>query len=89
MDYQLQLFPITGPSQAETHVSLSELWDTLPTNWEDAKVFRSRLVHDSDFESVHDTNRSNWNTLVGFGLAVVASASFWIAAGVMVAHLWR
>lgn len=87
MDYRLQLFPISGTG--DTEMSLSELWDNLPANWEDANVFPSRLVCNSGFDSAHDTRRSNRNTVLGIGLAVIASASFWIAAGLMVARLWR
>jgi hypothetical protein len=89
MNYRLQLSPISGTRESHVDLPSRERGEGPPPNSEDASVFRSWLVFDSDLEPVRGGSRGNWNTVLGLALAVVVSVSFWVGVGIMMASFWK
>jgi hypothetical protein len=87
MNYRLQLSPISGSRESQVDLRSGEGRHGQPTNWEDAKFFRSWLVYNSNLEL--QRVGINWNVVLGLGAAVILSISFCVAAGVMIARLWQ
>ncbi len=88
MNYKLQPFPVTSTRKSRVHVPESKAWDFPLENSEDAKFFRSWLVYDSDLQTTR-SRRVNWNVMLGLGLVVALSASFWATIGLMMTRLWK
>jgi len=88
MNYKLQPFPVTRSHESRVHLPSRKARGVAPENLEDAKFFRSWLVYDSDLETTR-TGRVNWNVVLGLGLVVALSASFWATIGLMMARLWK
>ena len=89
MNYRLQFSPISGTRESQIDLPSRERWESAPTNWEDATLFRSWLVYDSDVEPNRTRGRINWNVVLGLALAVVVSVSFWAGVGRMIARVWK
>ena len=89
MNYRLQLSPISGTRESQLDLSSRERWEGPVANSQDANVFRSWLVYESDVETVRSAGRVNWNTVLGLALAVVVSVSFWVGVGIIVARIWK
>jgi hypothetical protein len=92
MNYRVHLSPIFGtpePHQQHLDLPLRERWEDLAAKWDEAEVFRSWLVYDSDAEAKYAQRRVNWNMLLGLGLAFSVSVSFWIGLGLVIANRWK
>jgi len=89
MNHRLQLSPISGTRESQLDLPPRERWEGPVANSQDANVFRSWLVYESDVETVRSAGRVNWNTVLGLALAVVVSVSFWVGVGIIVARIWK
>ena len=87
---RLQLSPIFGTQQpqeqSELDLPLSERWEGPAAKWENADVFRSWMVYDSELETGCTKGRVNWNTVFGLFLALSVSVTFWVGLGLMIAN---
>jgi hypothetical protein len=88
MNYKLQPFPVTSTRESRVLPPSSKTWGVAPESLEDPKFFRSWLVYDSDLKTTR-TGRVNWNVVLGLGLVVILSASFWATIGLMMARFWK
>jgi len=88
MKNKLQPFPMSSARQSHAHSPASKAWGVPPENSEEAKFFRSWLVYDSDLQTTR-TGRANWNVMLGLGLVVALSATFWATIGLMMTRLWK
>jgi len=87
MNYRLQFPPISGIRESQVGHASQERQASPRTIWEDAKLYRSWAVYDSDMEP--QRAGINWNMVLGVGLALAVSVGFWVAVGTMVARLLR
>jgi hypothetical protein len=91
MNYRLQFSPLFGTQRPPRHVEidlpLRGRWEGPIANWENAEVFRSWLVYDSALET--GRTQSHWNKVLGLGLALAVSVTFWVGVGLMVADHWK
>jgi len=86
MNYRLQFSPISGIRESQVDLRPQERQSSQRTIWEeDAKLYRSWAVYDSDMEPKRAG--INWNMVLGVGLALAVSVGFWVAVGAMVARL--
>jgi hypothetical protein len=92
MNRRLQFSPIFGTQQPQqdpaANLPLRERWEGPAAKWENAEVFRSWLVYDSDLEAEHSSSKGhfNWNAVLGLALAVAVSVTFWVGVVLMVAN---
>jgi hypothetical protein len=90
MNYRLQFSPIFGTQQPRqdpaANLPLRERRKRPATKWDDAEVFRSWLVYDSDLEAERSEGHFNWNAVLGLALAVAVSVTFWVGVVLMVAN---
>jgi hypothetical protein len=88
MNYRLQLSPIFGSQQRrqqlELNLPLRERGQGPAAKWEHAELFRSWLVYDSDLGA--GRTKSHWNKVLGLGLALAVSMTFWVGVGLMLAE---
>ena len=89
MNYRLQLSPISGSRESRIDLPSRELWEDSFSNWENAKFYRSWLVYDSDLQDEVRRDGMNWSVVLGLTLAAVASISFWVGAGLLLARFWK
>jgi hypothetical protein len=75
--------------ESRVHLPVSKPWGAPPANLEEAEFFRSWLVYDFDLETTRTRSRVNWSLVLGLGLVVALSASFWATIGLMMARLWK
>jgi hypothetical protein len=83
MNYRVRLLPISELRGLQT--SQDDQLRITPSDWENAKLFRSFTVYDFDFEP---TRYSGRDSLLGLLLALGIGAGFWTAAGLLIARLW-
>jgi hypothetical protein len=90
MNYRLQFSPIFGTQQPEQQPALDlplrKRWESPAAKWENAEVFRSWLVYDSDLEAERSKGHFNWNAVLGLALATAVSVTFWVGVVLMVAN---
>jgi hypothetical protein len=89
MNYRLQFSPLFGTPQPQQEPQLDlpvrERREGPTLKWEDADIFHSWLVYDSDSEAEGSRSRINWNAVLGHTLAVAVSLTIWIGVALMVA----
>jgi len=88
MNYRLQPFPTSGTRESRARQPLIEPCPPR-TRPEEAKVFRSWFVYDSDLKTSSPRGRVNWNLVAGLGLATAVSVGFWVGVGLMIARFWK
>lgn len=64
-------------------------WSSPPEKFKDVEFLRSWLEFDSESEGSDRSSRLNWNALMGLGLMIGISASFWTGVGFMAAHFLK
>ena len=87
MNYRVQLSPISGLRGLQSSLPQNEKLPIDPLDLEEAKILRSWMVYDPDFEAVC-LPRRNRGSLLGLALAMFIGAGFWTAAGLLIARLW-
>ena len=85
MNYRLQVIPLSSVSAGGSCSFINPKKVRTP---QETQFFRSWLAYDFESEFI-GRQRLNWNALVGLFFAVGVSASFWAAAGLLAARLWR
>lgn len=86
---RLQLSPIFGTRQSQMDLPLGERLDVPIANFEQAKIFRSRLIYDSAAEARREDYRPNWNMVTGLTLAVAVSIGCWVGIAYALASIWK
>jgi hypothetical protein len=61
-------------------------WTSLPFNYHEAEFFRSWLVYDLELDAPRRMNR---DVILGMGLVLLVSASFWTGVGLAIAQVWK
>jgi hypothetical protein len=58
-------------------------------NLADVNLFRSWFLYDSGLRFTASERRTNWNAVMGIGLATIISAGFWTGIGIVVAQFCK
>lgn len=86
---QSQLTWLSSTQPARIRLPIGRAWGTEPSNLLDTKFLRSWLVYDSSLDADKTDGSTNWNIILGLGLAVGVSAGFWAAVGLIATHFLR
>jgi hypothetical protein len=76
MNHRLQLSPISGIRESQARIVGER------PSAKDIAFLRSWFVYDSSLAS--GCNGLNWSAILGLGLAVMLSISFWIGLGLLI-----
>ena len=89
MSYRLLQLPPLSTQGTRMRISIRGPWSGSLGDTHEMQWLRSWLVYDSGLDGHGYQDRVRWGVLLGLGLALGLSASFWTAVGLLVAHGWK
>ncbi|MFZ0772960.1 MAG: hypothetical protein WCA49_23250 [Candidatus Sulfotelmatobacter sp.] len=89
MNRRSQLSPIFSPPGSNSRLPPAAPSRGSRARWQDAKLFRSWLVYDSDLEATRTQGRFNWNVVSGLVLMAVVSGGGWFCIGLLARHFLK
>jgi hypothetical protein len=89
MSYKSQMFPSSSTCETPWRRMIGQSWGASPAESQDMTFLRSWLVYDSEIQVNPAPSRTTWNVVLGLGVAIAASACFWVGVGLMIARIWK
>jgi hypothetical protein len=86
MSYKLWQLPPVSTRAMNLRTSVSSPWSSLPFNYEAPDFRRSWLIYDPELDAPRRMNR---DVILGMGLVLLISASFWTGIGLAIAQVWK
>ena len=86
MSYKVLQLPQVSTRGINLKISTESPGSSLPFNYHEAKFSRSWLIYDPELDVFRLINR---DVVLGMGLALVISASFWTGIGLAIAQVWK
>ena len=89
MNYKSQMLPSSSARETRLRRMIGQPWGSSPADSQDMTFLRSWLVYDSEIQVNPAPSRNTWNVVLGLGVAIAASACFWVGVGLMIARIWK
>ena len=86
MSYKSSQLPPLSTRGAKLRMSVKSPWGSLPFNCDEVQFLRSWLIYDPELDAPRPLNR---DVVLGMGLVLLISASFWTGVGLTIAQVWK
>jgi hypothetical protein len=86
MSYRLLQLPPVSTRGVNLRTSVPRPWSALLFNYQAADFRRSWLIYDPELDAPRRMNR---DVILGMGLVLLISASFWTGIGLAIAQVWK